>query len=581
MVDLLIGINRRYKMLLITDKDFNSAWSRAVRGVLREGKNITIGSIEEPKPIRDVTAVIELTGNAIKQIENREIHPQFPFKYVDQYCDKFTYEFQRKYLNAEDETLKFTYTYFDRLVNYKSRGWGKIDQLKGLYNCLKIQIETNIPSNRCQATTWRPDIDLGSESPPCFDDETEILTLNGWKYFKDVTYDDKIASLLEDKLVYQHPTNIISYKYDGKMVLCEGTSLNFKVTPNHNMYVSTWKHNTFELIKADNLPKECYFKSHATWDGIEHDSILIGDKTIKMDAFLKFLAIYLADGSFTIYHNTKDSKFGKGTKYRLRITQKNNKDEYRKIINNLHIDYNVLEENDNHSNGCIHFIINNRSLVEYVSQFGKSHNKYIPRWIMNLSSRQIGIFLSTATFGDSSRRGRTIRYNTTSKQLADGLQELILKSGFKGSCNIWKRNNVEYYEVKMAHYNNGLHLHRDRMIQMVDYSGVVSCVEVPNHIIYVRRNGNSMWCGNCLQRIWIRYLGNNEVEVHMNWRSRDLYTAWQANIVAIIDMLNREVIRPNNCRIVRLVEFIDSLHIYDSDYAAAQGVKLVSVNPQE
>ena len=237
-------------MLLITDKDFNSAWARAVRGVLREGKNITIGSMEEPKPIRDVTAVIELTGNAIKQIENREIHSQFPFKYVDQYCDEFTYEFQSKYLNAEDETLKFTYTYFDRLVNHRSRRCGKTDQLKGLYDCLKIQIETNIPSNRCQATTWQPDIDLGSESPPC------------------------------------------------------------------------------------------------------------------------------------------------------------------------------------------------------------------------------------------------------------------------------------------------------------------------------------------LQRIWIRYLGNNEVEVYMNWRSRDLFTAYQANIIAIIDMLNREVIRPNNCRIVRLVEFIDSLHIYDSDRDAARGVKLVPVNPQ-
>jgi len=73
-----------------------------------------------------------------------------------------------------------------------------------------------------------------------------------------------------------------------------------------------------------------------------------------------------------------------------------------------------------------------------------------------------------------------------------------------------------------------------------------------------------MWCGNCLQRIWIRYLGDQSVEVHLTWRSRDLYTAWQANIVAIIDMLNRA----------------DSLHIYESD-KDAERVKLLPASPQK
>jgi len=31
----------------------------------------------------------------------------------------------------------------------------------------------------------------------------------------------------------------------------------------------------------------------------------------------------------------------------------------------------------------------------------------------------------------------------------------------------------------------------------ITYSGVVYCVEVPNHIIFVRRNGKACWCGNC------------------------------------------------------------------------------------
>ena len=72
----------------------------------------------------------------------------------------------------------------------------------------------------------------------------------------------------------------------------------------------------------------------------------------------------------------------------------------------------------------------------------------------------------------------------------------------------------------------------------------------------------------------------DSVDVHLTWRSRDLYTAWRANIVAIIDMLNRAVIRPNNCRIVRLIDYANSLHIYEDDTGAEQ-VKPLPVSPQK
>ncbi len=44
--------------------------------------------------------------------------------------------------------------------------------------------------------------------------------------------------------------------------------------------------------------------------------------------------------------------------------------------------------------------------------------------------------------------------------------------------------------------------------------------------------------------------------------------------------MNREVIRPNNCRIVRLIDYADSLHIYESD-KEAERVKPLPVSPQK
>lgn len=76
----------------------------------------------------------------------------------------------------------------------------------------------------------------------------------------------------------------------------------------------------------------------------------------------------------------------------------------------------------------------------------------------------------------------------------------------------------------------------------------------------------------CLQRVWIRHEGDNNVVLHMSWRSRDAYNAWQANIIALVDMFNREVIRPCGCHIIRIVDSNDSLHIYKTDVDAATRV---------
>lgn len=85
----------------------------------------------------------------------------------------------------------------------------------------------------------------------------------------------------------------------------------------------------------------------------------------------------------------------------------------------------------------------------------------------------------------------------------------------------------------------------------------------------------------CLQRIQIRYIPENSVDVHLTWRSRDLYAAWQPNIICVVEMLNREVIKPCGCKIIRLIDYNDSLHIYHTDIQAARDVKAILVSPQE
>lgn len=147
--------------IFIQDTDFHNCWCRLIRYNILNGIDIIIGDKDEPKLIHDICGLTELTGNAIKQIENQEIHNQFPFKFINKYCNEYTRSYQEEYEN-KSEIEKFTYTYFDRFVNHFN-----IDQLNYMKDNLKYQINNNILSNRNQIITWDPKIDINHKASPC------------------------------------------------------------------------------------------------------------------------------------------------------------------------------------------------------------------------------------------------------------------------------------------------------------------------------------------------------------------------------------------------------------------------------
>lgn len=153
-------MNKIPETIFIQDKNFHSAWSRLIRENILNGTDLTIGNNQ--KQIRDICALTELTGKAIEQILDYEIHPQFPFSYIAEYCEEFTYKYQYKYIKKL-AIEQFSYTYFDRFTNYDNN----INQLDELRLNLEDQIYNDTPSNQNQMITWNPKIDIKSNSPPC------------------------------------------------------------------------------------------------------------------------------------------------------------------------------------------------------------------------------------------------------------------------------------------------------------------------------------------------------------------------------------------------------------------------------
>jgi len=367
---------------------------------------------------------------------------------------------------------------------------------------------------------------------PCYDDQTEVLTKDGFKLFKELEKDDEIATLKGGKYIeYHKPKERVKYPYTSKMVHVKTTRLDLMVTPNHKMLVSRQKGSGRKLIKvrADELKYDDWIPKTGIWKGKEKSHFNLPaltqkekfyspltkskhsktrewkEKKINMDNWLAFLGIYLAEG-YAVKETSAKAKEGN---YEVGIVNTQKKKQVRKIMENTPFKYRETEDR---------FIILDKQLWKYLRKLGDCYTKYIPREFKNLCPRQLRILLDAFNIGDGSidDNGKRKKYYTSSKKIQDDIGELILKVG--KSPRYFSRKNREksingrilnpskkhpnliIMENRSKHYtfNSKKFRRKDGYanFKRVPYKGYVYCVEIPNHVVFVRRNGTCAWSGN-------------------------------------------------------------------------------------
>ncbi len=134
----------------------------------------------------------------------------------------------------------------------------------------------------------------------------------------------------------------------------------------------------------------------------------------------------------------------------------------------------------------------------------KACNSFIPKELKNLSKEQLKILFDWMVKGDGHRRGKNIIYFTVSEQLANDVQEIALKLGYGCSFRKRKGGSIAFGKYKRRDgyvlsltKRKAISVNRKDGREWIDYDGFVYDITVPNHIIYVRRNGKAAWSGNC------------------------------------------------------------------------------------
>ena len=347
--------------------------------------------------------------------------------------------------------------------------------------------------------------------PHCYDEQTELYTSDGWKFFKDLNGNEKILSLNPKTfdLKWQKKWENIVADYDGEMVNFNSMNLSLSVTPDHNMFVGKRsdakdrKFKSFRMVRADKIIKDDDLYRSSKWIGKKQEYIQIGDKQIESKLFCKFMGWWLSEGCVT-------KRKGYNC-WQIVISQFKHVEQLKNDLSELSEHYKL-----NWFDGGLR--IYDKDLGKYLEQFGKSYQKFIPDEIKGLSPNYLKAFLEAYNLGDGSMRkpkdykGGDFKvektYYTTSKRLADDLGELMLKIGHHPSFYLQKSKGVTT-KHKNGEYTSNHDVWRIRecysqhastyKITKSQYKGKIYDVALPEfHTLYIRRNGKVVWSGNCM-----------------------------------------------------------------------------------
>lgn len=334
----------------------------------------------------------------------------------------------------------------------------------------------------------------------CFHPETELLTINGWRFVADIRAGDLVSTMnpATREMDYRPATKIYSYEYSGKMLsLYQKDGVSFCVTPNHSIWASTERTKSIKRYEAKDLPKVAMIPQTIKWKGIRppekfsFQSDGHNGKKVEFNSrdWCSFLGWYLAEGCCN------------PTRWSIRISQI--KKYGRKLVED------ILRRNG------INAFINKReisfsskALCFYLQTLGKDcYEKKITPDIKSWDSEHLQIILDALVDGDGTwyKRGNHPHYYgvfvTSSVTLKDDVTEIALKCGYrvtsalvdgyltKGKTKIWrlyllkKRGDTSVRSTKSK-------------IEEIYYFGSIYCVNVPPyHTVLTRHRNRISWSG--------------------------------------------------------------------------------------
>lgn len=356
----------------------------------------------------------------------------------------------------------------------------------------------------------------------CYDEQTEFLTKDGWKFGKDVDDSDELYCFNPVDWTWEWGKQLEPFHkshYSGQMYHCRTKVLDFCVTPHHKVYASCAGYPFKELRIEDvygrkdyrfpcvgtrkNNPEATPFYLPPVELHRNHEKADDSEMCFDPGDWAEFLGWYLSEGNTTY----KDKH---PIHYVVNIAQSDtvhpgNVERIAALLDRLGLTWNYGKDNKQ-------FHIGGKRLASYMRQFGLCHEKHAPDWLFHQPSWIIKRFLESLWMGDgrvsevgkASRDGHTIKVRSitlASERLIDQIQMLYAMLGVPSTKKVVKRdkrytNSKQLYTLGVATVPKNTRSVHTRNWSMADYNGMVYCPTVPTGYIMTRRNGKIICLGN-------------------------------------------------------------------------------------
>jgi len=433
--------------------------------------------------------------------------------------------------------------------------------MKDKVRCAEVYGETPKDERRDMMERARNhEIDLICNNLVCLDDQTEILTVDGWRGINDIDSIQNVANYDKGNIWFAPPQKVFKRKRrkDERMVVLETRRRSIRVTEDHELLYRTNPNGIFFKKKASELcnkaieipvsglgkplefnlpeiekPKGTFskrigansFNLRKANPGMSFDeSKDIAEKEIRQTFELtpdecKFIGLMISDGTITSLQSD-------GTEYVLTQSETNQHiiNQIDEIISNIHIDF-FKKNRRVKTNKCKESKIVTKWSFCRETGFGSQRRRgifhlepYIKKdgtnLFWNLNEFQFENFLHGLWLGDGNHGKvkkdfprKNITIHSFNKSFVDIMQAVAVCRGYRASIRKYKNGEGSFlYHLTLTKTN----IHRLTKYRFSfdenSKDEYVWCAKTDSGNIITRRNGSVTIMGNCTEGLDLPYL---------------------------------------------------------------------------
>lgn len=322
---------------------------------------------------------------------------------------------------------------------------------------------------------------LSSSNPNCFSKDTEVLTDSGWKYFWQLTKEDKVAQWKDGEITFDYPLGYVKYLFNGKLCYRNSKYIGMCATPDHRCLVFDKDYKPF-FTTANHYKKGCYQLITAPYN----------KGTINLDSDTLTVLVYANKYGAIGYNGDIEITISKG-----RISS-----DLEKSLKNINKDYEIEDDEKNN----IFRILNGGKTYQTIMSL--TNNLRLSAKLFQLTPESRTILLDKFLALNNYNSTRKFTFMSETDETALTIKTLLFFNGYYSrlkfvgrrqyysyrGLNIWANEyrleiveKIQYAPIKL--FTSGL----------VRYDDYVYCVTMPYGTVVVKLDDKIMITGQCQQ----------------------------------------------------------------------------------